>query len=102
MQLILSAFAAGLVICLTYAGVRNGQGAAFFLISVCGCAASLAWQLGTLDTENPKDCWLKFKVRACNHAQKKCLLSVICQANHSMGLVVLVGLCVDLALSKFQ
>ena len=38
----------------------NSQGPAFYAISVGGAAAHLAWQLTTVDYNDPRDCWRKF------------------------------------------
>lgn len=43
------------------AGYMNGQGLPFYTLSVLGTAAHLAWQLKTVDYNNPADCWSKFK-----------------------------------------
>lgn len=48
---------------LAYAGLETNQGWIYFTVSVGGCAAHLWWQLGTLDVDEPKDCWEKFYVR---------------------------------------
>lgn len=48
---------------LAYAGLETNQGWIYFTVSVGGCAAHLWWQLGTLDVNEPKDCWQKFYVR---------------------------------------
>ncbi|KAI7862895.1 4-hydroxybenzoate polyprenyl transferase [Spinellus fusiger] len=43
------------------AGYMNGQGLPFYLLSVGGTAAHLAWQLRTVNYEMPSECWSKFK-----------------------------------------
>jgi len=58
---ILSLFAAHFVSSLAYAGYMNGQGPAFFVISVLGTALHFVWQLSTVDFEDGADCWRKFK-----------------------------------------
>ncbi|TFK56929.1 UbiA prenyltransferase [Heliocybe sulcata] len=70
---ILSMFAAMFVATLAYAGYATGQGWVYYTVSVGGCAAHLLWQLVTLDTEDPQDCWNKF------------------DANGYLGYVVLAG-----------
>ncbi|THV03622.1 UbiA prenyltransferase [Dendrothele bispora CBS 962.96] len=57
---ILSVFAAFVVGSFLYVGIHNGHGLAYFIISVGGTAAHFAWQLGTLDVDDPTDCWKKF------------------------------------------
>jgi 4-hydroxybenzoate polyprenyltransferase len=39
------------------AGYINGQGLAYFLISVGGTAAHLIWQFMTVDLNVPTSCW---------------------------------------------
>jgi 4-hydroxybenzoate polyprenyltransferase len=62
-KLILASFAVLFVAALAAIGVQNHQGPAFYLVSVVGSGMHFAWQLTTLDTENPKDCLDKFLVR---------------------------------------
>ena len=63
---ILSLFALIFVGSLTYAGSITHQPAVYYILSVGGVAAHLAWQLGTLDVNEPADCWKKFNVSICN------------------------------------
>ncbi|KAF9353736.1 Para-hydroxybenzoate--polyprenyltransferase, mitochondrial precursor (PHB:polyprenyltransferase) [Mortierella sp. AD094] len=56
----LAAFSTGMVSMLALAGYMNDQGPLFYALSVGGAAAHLAWQLKTVDYENPIDCWSKF------------------------------------------
>jgi 4-hydroxybenzoate polyprenyltransferase len=56
----LAAFSTGMVSMLALAGYMNDQGPLFYALSVGGAAAHLAWQLKTVDYENPVDCWSKF------------------------------------------
>ncbi|KAF9434933.1 Para-hydroxybenzoate--polyprenyltransferase, mitochondrial precursor (PHB:polyprenyltransferase) [Entomortierella beljakovae] len=56
----LAAFSTGMVSMLALAGYMNDQGPLFYALSVGGAAAHLAWQLKSVDYENPKDCWSKF------------------------------------------
>ncbi|KAF9899699.1 Para-hydroxybenzoate--polyprenyltransferase, mitochondrial precursor (PHB:polyprenyltransferase) [Linnemannia zychae] len=56
----LAAFSAGTVSMLALAGYMNEQGPLFYALSVGGIAAHLAWQLSSVDYENPADCWAKF------------------------------------------
>ncbi|KAI7858900.1 UbiA prenyltransferase family-domain-containing protein [Circinella umbellata] len=42
------------------AGYMNGQGLPFYLISVGGAAAHLAWQLKTVNYDDAKSCWERF------------------------------------------
>ncbi|GLB39545.1 putative ubiA prenyltransferase family protein [Lyophyllum shimeji] len=50
-----------LVTMLGVAGHVNGQGLPYFLLSVGGTAAHLAWQFMTVDLEVPSSCWENFK-----------------------------------------
>ncbi|OAQ23103.1 4-hydroxybenzoate polyprenyl transferase [Linnemannia elongata AG-77] len=56
----LAAFSTGMVSMLALAGYMNDQGPLFYALSVGGAAAHLAWQLKTVNYENPADCWSKF------------------------------------------
>ncbi|KAF9120009.1 Para-hydroxybenzoate--polyprenyltransferase, mitochondrial precursor (PHB:polyprenyltransferase) [Mortierella sp. 14UC] len=56
----LAAFSTGMVSMLALAGYMNDQGPLFYTLSVGGAAAHLAWQLRSVDYENPADCWRKF------------------------------------------
>ncbi|KAF9949039.1 Para-hydroxybenzoate--polyprenyltransferase, mitochondrial precursor (PHB:polyprenyltransferase), partial [Mortierella alpina] len=56
----LAAFSTGMVSMLALAGYMSDQGPLFYALSVGGAAAHLAWQLRTVDYENPADCWSKF------------------------------------------
>jgi len=58
---ILSIFAGVFVGALAYGGILNGQRTPYFIVTVGGTAAHLAWQLLTLDPDNAEDCWVKFK-----------------------------------------
>lgn len=57
---ILSLFAAAFIALLFYSGILNGQGPAYYLLTVLGAAINLAWQLSTVDFDDPADCWDKF------------------------------------------
>ncbi|CAO3576211.1 unnamed protein product [Absidia cylindrospora] len=57
----LGGFATTFISMTALAGYMNDQGAPFYLISVLGTAAHLAWQLRTVDYNSPADCWSKFK-----------------------------------------
>ncbi|OBZ76285.1 4-hydroxybenzoate polyprenyltransferase, mitochondrial [Grifola frondosa] len=56
----LAVVAAVFVLCLAYAGVLNGNGPMYFLITVVGTAAHLVWQLVTADFDCDADCWRMF------------------------------------------
>ena len=45
---------------LAIAGYLNGQGPAYFLVSVGGTAIHLLWQYMTVDLNVPKSCWSEF------------------------------------------
>ncbi|KAI9319142.1 UbiA prenyltransferase family-domain-containing protein [Dichotomocladium elegans] len=62
------------------AGYMNGNGLPFYLVSVGGAAAHLAWQLRTVNYDNPKSCWEKFA------------------SNHQLGAIVWAGMLADAAL----
>ncbi|KAI8575721.1 hypothetical protein K450DRAFT_260504 [Umbelopsis ramanniana AG] len=57
----LTLFSGSFVSMTALAGYMNGQGLPFYTLSVFGTAAHLAWQLRTVDYNNPADCWKKFK-----------------------------------------
>ncbi|GAA5890988.1 hypothetical protein JCM8208_003120 [Rhodotorula glutinis] len=77
---ILSAFSASFVSLLALSGYLNGQGPAFFALSVAGAAAHLAWQLRTVDLDSRESCWRTFA------------------SNRDLGAIVWSGLAVDYAL----
>ncbi|KAJ3558496.1 hypothetical protein NM688_g894 [Phlebia brevispora] len=60
-RLMLGVFAVVFVACLAAAGTLMGYGIPYFLISVGGAAAHMAWQLVSIDLDNPKECWTGFK-----------------------------------------
>jgi len=78
---IIAAFAGSFVILLAVAGMLNGQGPLFFLVSVLGAAAHVTWQLSTLDTNSPDDCKNKFL------------------SNVKLGWIVAIGLALDSSIS---
>ena len=53
-------FAIGFVALLTYAGISNHQGPAFYTVSIAGVALHLVWQLFTVDLDSPASCWRKW------------------------------------------
>ncbi|CAD6565249.1 MAG: Para-hydroxybenzoate--polyprenyltransferase, mitochondrial precursor (PHB:polyprenyltransferase) [Cyphobasidiales sp. Tagirdzhanova-0007] len=57
---ILSAFSLSFLSLLTCAGHLNSQGLPFYLVSVGGAAAHLAWQLRGLKQNDRADCWMRF------------------------------------------
>ncbi|KAF7371214.1 4-hydroxybenzoate polyprenyltransferase, mitochondrial [Mycena sanguinolenta] len=46
---------------LAVAGALNGQGIAFFTVSIGGTIIHLAWQFHTVDLDIPESCWTNFK-----------------------------------------
>ncbi|KAG6808185.1 hypothetical protein H0H93_000470, partial [Arthromyces matolae] len=58
---ILSIFAALFVSGFVIAGLLNGHGYLYYIITVGGSAVHLLWQLITLRPDVPADCWKKFK-----------------------------------------
>lgn len=77
---ILAGFSTSFVGLLALSGYLNAQGPAFYLLSVGGAAAHLAWQLRTTDLETRESCWKVFK------------------SNRDLGAIVFSGLAVDYAL----
>lgn len=59
---ICAAFAAVFIACLAYAGILNGQGIGYFLISVLGSALHIIWQFYTLDFDDSAQCGRMFLV----------------------------------------
>ncbi|KAG1056597.1 hypothetical protein G6F43_001516 [Rhizopus delemar] len=57
----LTGFSTAFVSLTALSGYMNGQGLPFYAISVLGTACHLAWQLKTVNYNNPADCWAKFK-----------------------------------------
>ncbi len=53
---ILAVFAASLVACLAVAGLLNGQGIPYFMLTVGGAAAHIMMQLRNLDVDDPNSC----------------------------------------------
>ena len=45
---------------LAIAGHLNGQGPAYFIVSVGGTVIHLLWQYMTVDLDKPKSCWSEF------------------------------------------
>jgi uncharacterized protein (DUF983 family) len=45
---------------LTVAGHLNGQGPAYFIVSIGGTVIHLLWQYMTVNLDMPKSCWSKF------------------------------------------
>jgi 4-hydroxybenzoate polyprenyltransferase len=77
---ILAGFSTSFVGLLALSGYLNAQGPAFYLLSVGGAAAHLAWQLRTADLETRESCWKIFK------------------SNRDLGAIVFSGLAVDYAM----
>lgn len=57
----LAGFSSAFVGMTALAGYMNDQGLPFYAISVVGTAAHLAWQLKTVNYNDPASCWSKFK-----------------------------------------
>ncbi|GAA5958187.1 hypothetical protein JCM3765_002842 [Sporobolomyces pararoseus] len=74
---ILSTFSASFISFLTLSGYLNHQGPAFYLLSVGGATAHLAWQLKNVDWESRESCWKFFG------------------KNRDLGAIVASGLLVD-------
>jgi 4-hydroxybenzoate polyprenyltransferase len=64
----ITVFAAVFVASLAYAGAATGQGAIYYVLSVGGAAAHLAWQLLILDVDDAETCATCFFVRPCQCA----------------------------------
>lgn len=75
----LTGFSSAFVGLTALAGYMNGQGLPFYLVSVGGAAAHLAWQLRTVNYDDPKSCWEKFR------------------SNHHVGAIVWAGIVADWA-----
>ncbi|KAJ3155698.1 Para-hydroxybenzoate--polyprenyltransferase, mitochondrial precursor (PHB:polyprenyltransferase) [Geranomyces michiganensis] len=80
----LTLFSATTVGGLAVAGYANSQGVPFYLISVGGVAAHLAWQVRTLRPDDTRDAWAKFK------------------SNAGLGALVAAGVLVDTALRSIE
>ncbi|KAJ3148008.1 Para-hydroxybenzoate--polyprenyltransferase, mitochondrial precursor (PHB:polyprenyltransferase) [Geranomyces variabilis] len=80
----LSLFSTTTVAGLAVAGYANAQGVPFYVISVGGAAAHLAWQVRTLRPDDTQDAWGKFK------------------SNAGLGALVAVGVLVDTALRESE
>lgn len=80
----LAGFSSAFVGLTALAGYMNGQGLPFYLISVGGAAAHLAWQLRTVNYDDPKSCWQKFR------------------SNHQTGAIVWSGIVADMALAAMH
>ena len=74
---VLAAFSTGFVGLLATSGYMNGQGAAFYALSVGGAAAHLAWQLRRVDLDGRESCWKTFA------------------SNRNLGGIVFSGLFID-------
>ncbi|KAJ7211602.1 UbiA prenyltransferase family [Mycena pura] len=66
---------------LAVAGILNGQGMPYFLVSVGGTVLHLVWQVRTVDLEIPESCWNNFN------------------SNGKLGWIVWGGLMLDYLLS---
>ncbi|KAI8142695.1 UbiA prenyltransferase family-domain-containing protein [Fennellomyces sp. T-0311] len=75
----LTGFSSAFVGLTALAGYMNGQGLPFYLISVGGAAAHLAWQLKTVNYDDTKSCWDRFR------------------SNHQVGAIIWSGLLADCA-----
>ncbi|GAA6062465.1 hypothetical protein JCM10212_005368 [Sporobolomyces blumeae] len=78
---ILTAFSTSFVSLLALSGYLNHQGPAFYLLSVGGAAAHLAWQLRRVEWDSRDSCWKFFG------------------SNRDLGAIVATGLAVDYALA---
>jgi len=61
------------------AGMLNGQGPAFYVVSVGGSLLHLGWQWKTVDLTSPQSCWANFN------------------SNGQLGWIVWLGLVIDYA-----
>ena len=66
---ILAGFALTFVLCMIAAGLRNGNGPWYFGLSCGGVAASLLWQLVTLDVTDNANIIGKCKVRVSSRVE---------------------------------
>ncbi|KAF8066011.1 UbiA prenyltransferase family-domain-containing protein [Lyophyllum atratum] len=74
---LLTVFAITFVTMFTAAGAMNGQGLAYYLISVGGMSVHLIWQFSTVDLDVPESCWRNF------------------QSNGTLGWIIWVGAALD-------
>jgi 4-hydroxybenzoate polyprenyltransferase len=63
MKLALSVFAFMSIAGWAFAGYQNGQGPAFYFVSILCPIFHFTWQITSLRIESPKDCLSKFVVR---------------------------------------
>ncbi|KAH8079058.1 UbiA prenyltransferase [Cristinia sonorae] len=61
---ITAALDVAIVVCLALAGMSNGHGLPYFVVSVGGAAVQMMYQLNVLDVDSPESCWDNFKQNA--------------------------------------
>ncbi|KAF5365647.1 hypothetical protein D9758_003168 [Tetrapyrgos nigripes] len=74
---VLAVFATNVVSAFVYVGLKHRHGLAYWIISVGGAAVHFAWQLITLNPDDPSDCAVKFK------------------SNGSLGYILYLGMVAD-------
>ncbi|KIJ47439.1 hypothetical protein M422DRAFT_59508 [Sphaerobolus stellatus SS14] len=84
-RFILSLFSCGFIICLIIAGMKNGQGPAYFVLGVSGTGLILFWQLSTWDLADPQSSFERFDMNG-----------------RVVGKVVASGLALDYLLYMYQ
>ncbi|EGO19684.1 hypothetical protein SERLADRAFT_479380 [Serpula lacrymans var. lacrymans S7.9] len=74
---ILTGFATTFIACVVYAGMLNGQGLAYYVVSCGGGAIHMCWQLLSWDMKLPSSCLAKFR------------------SNGDLGYILLAGMLLD-------
>jgi 4-hydroxybenzoate polyprenyltransferase len=92
---ILSMFALFFIFQLAVSGYLNGNGPAYFLVSVAGALVHFIWQLTTLNVDEPSDCWRKFQVCKVSCPTYFEGFDEQSKANHSLGYVIWGGMLID-------
>ena len=87
---------------LAIAGHLNGQGPAYFIVSVGGTVIHLLWQYMTVDLDMPKSCWSEFffcPIHPWSHIH---LTKGNFLRNGQLGWIVWGGLMIDYLNSRCQ
>src|ERR1700754_375181 len=84
----------------TTAGILNGQGLAFYLISIGGTSVLFAWQISVIDFDSAEDCGKNFAVRSPSCGLGSSRLLKVSQLNGYAGAIFFTGLLLDYYLIK--
>jgi 4-hydroxybenzoate polyprenyltransferase len=89
-------FGAVFVSMLAVVGVMNGQGPAYFVLTVGGTALHIIWQLSTVDLDSPASCWGRSSMnfRSCLYSDFASSTEIF-NRNGDLGWIVWGGLFVD-------